>query len=520
MSSGMAVKQVNPGADIIGARHALTMNITAARGLQEVLKSNLGPRGTMKMLVSGAGLIKVTKDGKVLLDEMQIQHPTAAIIARTATAQDEMTGDGTTSSVLFTGELLSQAERYLVEGVHPRILVDGFELARERTLAFLDEYKTKLDLAPSSSSSSDSSSSPSPSTVSVKVSRELMQQAARSSLKTKLNEELAEHMVPIIVNSLETICKSDGDGMKDIDLHMVEIMSMKHQSAFDTRFVDGLVLDHGSRHPDMSKRSENAYILILNVSLEYEKSEINAGFFYKDADERQRLMNAERKFTDDKVNKIIAFKNSVCGSDGSKSFIIVNQKGIDPISLDMLQKANIVGIRRAKRRNMERLSRACGGFAVNSVDDMTAESLGFAKLVYEHTLGDDKFTFIEGCKNASSCTILVKGPNDHTIRQIMDAVHDGLRAVKNVIDDRAYVPGAGAFELAAHLDLHKFKQTVAGRAKLGVAAFADALLVIPKTLATNAGLDPQSVLIELLEEASTGLRVGLDLDTGDRKSVV
>ena len=452
----------------------------------------------------------------MLLDEMQIQHPTAAIIARTATAQEDQTGDGTTSNVLFTGELLAQAERYIAEGLHPRILVDGFELAREETLHFLDSYKTNL--------------------TEQQLTRGLMVEVARTALRTKLNEELADHMTDIVVDAVLTIHKravsesssgstkqlngGSGSGSGDasavkLDLHMVEIMTMKHQSALDTRFIDGLVLDHGSRHPDMKTSSDECYIMTLNVSLEYEKSEVNAGFFYATAEERQKLVAAERKYTDDKVNRIIAFKNELEAKENkSINLVLVNQKGIDPVSLDLLQKAGIVGIRRAKRRNMERLVRACGGYAVNSVDSLESACLGYAAKVYEHTLGDDKYTFIEGCRHPTSCTILVRGPNDHTIRQIQDAVHDGLRAVANIIEDRSIVPGAGAFELAAHLHLHQWKQTVAGRPKIGVQAFADAMLVIPKVLCSNSGLDAQGTLIELLDEVAKGQRVGVDVETG------
>lgn len=492
----MSVKQINPGAEVIGAKHALQMNITAAKSLAEILKTNLGPRGTFKMLVGGAGQIKVTKDGKVLLDDMQIQHPTAAIIARTATAQEDMTGDGTTSNVLFTGELLSQSERYLTEGLHPRVLVEGMELAREHTLKFLDEYKTSLPDGP--------------------LDRETLVSVARTALRTKLHEELADHLTEIVVSAVQVVtAKATDKDIPTLDLHMVEIMHMKHQSAMDTTFIDGLVLDHGARHPDMPKRSENAHIMILNVSLEYEKSEVNAGFFYKSAEERSKLVAAERKFTDDKVRRIIAWKEA--NIPAGHTLIVINQKGIDPISLDLLQKAGIVGIRRAKRRNMERLARACGGYAINSVDDMPADCCGFAKLVYEHTLGDDKYTFIEGCANPTSCTILIKGPNEHTIRQMLDAVHDGLRAVKNVTEDRSLVPGAAAFELAAHLELHRYKATVQGRAKIGVQAFADALLTVPKTLASNSGQDPQAAVIELLDAAAEAGRlsqVGLDIESG------
>jgi T-complex protein 1 subunit zeta len=487
MSAGL--KTINPNADVIGSKHALSMNITAARGLQNVVKTNLGPKGTLKMLVSGAGQVKLTKDGKVLLDEMQIQHPTAAIIARTATAQDDMTGDGTTSNVLFTGEILHQSIRYIEEGLHPRVLVEGIEKAREITLEFLDEFKTEMKT----------------------IERETLVQVARTSLRTKLHRDLADHVTEIVVDAVQKIHVPG----EQIDLHMIEIMHMIHMSAFDTKFIDGLVLDHGARHPNMAKRSENCFIMILNVSLEYEKSEINASQFYKTAEERAKLVDAERKFTDDRVREVIAFAQSVrVGKNANAGFIVINQKGIDPISLDLLQQAKIVGIRRAKRRNMERLAKACGGYAVNSMEGVTPDCLGHADLVYEHTLGDEVYTFVEGCGMATSCTILVRGENDYTIRQLKDALRDGLRAVVNVIEDQSAVPGAGAFEIAAHRRLLQRKAEIPGRAKLGIQAFADALLIIPKTLAANSGLDVQDALIAVMDESAKGAQVVIDINTG------
>lgn len=488
-----AVKLLNPNADIIGQRHALQTNVAAARGLAGIVKSNLGPKGSLKMLVGGAGQVKLTKDGKVLLDEMPIQHPTALLIARTATAQDEITGDGTTSTVLFTAELLRQAERQLQEGLHPRTLVDGFEIAREATLEFLDTFKR--DFADDE-----------------KLERETIIQVARSSLRTKVYEKLADHLAEIVTDAVTCVHQPE---KKQVDLHMVEVMHMRHRSDLDTRFVNGLVLDHGARHPNMAKRSERCHILTLNVSLEYEKSEVNAAFFYKTAADREKLVKAERKFTDDKVQAIIDFKEKVCaGTDDN--FVVINQKGIDPPSLDMLQRAGIVGLRRAKRRNMERLALACGGHAVNSTEDLEPDCLGWADLVYEHTLGDDKFTFVEGCRNPSSCTVLIRGPSEYQIRQIQDAIRDGLRAVTNIIEDRAMVPGAAAFEVAAHVHLlTKTKPATEGKAKLGVQAFAEALLTIPKQLADNAGLDATDTVIKLLEASAAGLPAGLDIETGD-----
>lgn len=483
-----AISILNPKAEIARASHSLAINISAAKGLQEILKSNLGPKGTMKMLVSGAGEIKITKDGNVLLHEMQIQHPTASLIARTATAQDDVTGDGTTSSVLIIAELLKQADGYIAEGLHPRIIVEGFDLAKTKALELLEKIK-----------------------VPSKVDRDLLIQVARSSLQTKVTPELAEHLTTVVVDAVLAI-HEDG---KPIDLFMIEIMEMMHKTESDTKLIKGLVLDHGSRHPDMPKYVKDAYILTANVSLEYEKTEVNSGFFYKSAEEREKLVAAERAFTDEKCKKIIELKKKVC--DGTqKGFVVINQKGIDPVSLDMLAANGIIGLRRAKRRNMERLTLACGGVAVNAVDDLTPDVLGHADEVYEHVLGEDKYTFVEGCKNPKSVTILIKAANKHSMSQIKDAIKDGLRAVTNAIEDKFIVPGAGAFELAVSDALNAYKETVKGKARLGVAAFADALLIIPKTLAQNAGHDQQSVLVELHDAYATGGKklVGVDLKTG------
>lgn len=187
---------------------------------------------------------------------------------------------------------------------------------------------------------------------------------------------------------------------------------------------------------------------------------MHSGFFYKTADERETMVAAERKFIEARCNKIIDLKNKVCGDDPSKNFVVINQQGIDPNSLDLLAKAGITALRRAKRRNMERLTKACGGLPMNSLEDLTPECLGYAGLVYEHTLGEEKFTFVEDLKNPESVTILIRGPNKYSIRQIKDAIFDGLRAIKNTIEDGSLVPGAGAFEVALHSELVEFKPKV------------------------------------------------------------
>ena len=218
-------------------------------------------------LVGGAGQVKLTKDGRVLLHEMQIQHPTAAMIGRAATAQDDIVGDGTTTNVLFIGELMRQAERYLGEGVHPRILVDGLEKAKKETLNFLETFKVAQE----------------------ELSRDLLLNVARTSLNTKIHPSIANPLTEIVVDAVKTITRDER-----IDLHMIEIMHMQHKMSTESRLVRGLVLDHGGRQSDMPSRLENCYIMCLNVSLEYEKTEVNSGFFWSNAEQRQKLIESER----------------------------------------------------------------------------------------------------------------------------------------------------------------------------------------------------------------------------------
>ncbi|CAF1106730.1 unnamed protein product [Rotaria sordida] len=531
-----AITTLNPKAESARHAQALAINISAARGLAEMLKTNLGPKGTMKMLVSGAGDIKITKDGNILLHEMQVQHPTASLIARAATAQDDITGDGTTSIVLIIGELLKQADLYMDEGLHPRIVAEGFELAKKEALQVLDTLK-----------------------IPVTVNRETLVQIARTSLRTKLSIENADILTDIVVDAILAINESG----KPTDLNMIEIMEMQHRTEADSRLVRGIVLDHGGRHPSMPKALKNAYILTCNVSLEYEKTEVNAeadsrlvrgivldhggrhpsmpkalknayiltcnvsleyektevnaGFFYKNTEERDRLVASERKFIDDRVQKIVELKRKVCSDgDKNKSFVVINQKGIDPFSLDMLAKEGILALRRAKRRNMERLTLACGGEAMNSVENLTKECLGFAEDVYEHVLGEEKYTFVEGCKNPKSVTVLLKGSTKYILNQLKDALRDGLRSLTNAIEDGCVIPGGGAFEIVAHQALTQYKEQVKGRARLGVQAFAESLLIIPKAIAQNAGHNQQETIVKLQHEYATSkIPVGIDIATGE-----
>ncbi|EKX73095.1 chaperonin-60kD, ch60, putative [Theileria equi strain WA] len=492
----MSVNILNSRADSLQAIAALATNIHAAKSLFDILKTNLGPKGTCKMLVNGAGNIKITKDGSVLLSEMMIQHPTAMVLCRAAAAMDEVTGDGTTSNVLFSTSLMKNSEEYILyQNVHPKFICDGFDLALKKVLDSIPEMAIPVTLDDSGK----------------ELDWEILGSVAKTSVCTKLPGNLALSIAKEVVDAVKLIYRPD----QALDLFMVEILHMKHRFASETRLVRGMVFDHGSRHPDMPKKLKNSYILTLNCSLEYEKSEVHAGFFYSSAEQRQKLVNSERNFTDEKVRKIIELKHKVCTPENGYTFSVFNQKGIDPPALDMLAKEGIIALRRVKRRNMERITLCCGGTPCNSVEDLSIDDLGFAEEVYEQILGEEKFTFIEGVKNPTSCTILIKGSSDYSINQIKDAIRDCLRAVKNGIDDKKVLPGAGSTEIALYNILMKYSNEVKGKAKYGVSVFAESLLMIPKTLTDNAGLDGKEVILELLDLQNESQRqIGVDLETG------
>uniref|UniRef100_A0A2K5N1Z0 Uncharacterized protein n=1 Tax=Cercocebus atys TaxID=9531 RepID=A0A2K5N1Z0_CERAT len=272
-------------------------------------------------------------------------------------------------------------------------------------------------------------------------------------------------------------------------LFMVVIMEMKHKSETDTSLIRGLVLDHGAQHPDRKKGVEDIYILKCNVSLEYDKTEVNSGFFFN--------KSAEERKTHKKLKKKKELKRKVCG-DSDKGFVVINQEGIDPLSLDAFAKEGRVTLHRDKRRNMERPTLACGEVALNSFDNLNPDCLGHAGLVYKYTLGEDKCTFIEKCNKTHY------------------AVRDGLRAVKNAVDEGCVFPGAGAVEVAMADALIKYKPSIKGRAQLGVQAFADVLLIVPKVLAQNSGFDLQEILVKIQAQCSeSGQLVGVNLDTGE-----
>lgn len=435
------------------------ISLNAAKGLQDVMEKNLGPKGTFKILVSSSGEIKLTKDGSLLLKEMQIQNPVALLIARSILNQTNYSGDGTTSITLILGELFRNIEKYLEKNIHPQLLCEGIDIGKRQLELFVNTQSVKFF-----------------------KKKLILFRIARSIFGTKLKPSFVNKISKIAVEAVLTICRE-----KEVsDLNLIEILQMEGQNELESRFVRGLVLDHGSRHPDMPKIMHNVFILVCNISLEYEKSEINSSFNSVSCDQQEKLFNREREVIDKKVNKIIQLKRLVCRK-GLKGFLVINQKGIDNVSLDLFCKEGILALRRAKKKNMERISVLCNSIPVNSVDDIDSTVLGFAGLVYEQMIGEEKFTFIENVSNPFSGTILIKGSNLFLRKNTEEVIKNGIKALKMSLEDRCCLRGAGYTETKGSEFLLSYSKKISGGLKYGIQALAQSLLAIPETLNKNEG---------------------------------
>ncbi|XP_062896820.1 T-complex protein 1 subunit zeta-like [Mobula hypostoma] len=469
------------------AEATLADNVAAARALQNMVRTSLGPKGTVKMLVSEAGDIKITKSGGLLLRSMRRQQPAATFIAQTVLSMSDRTGDGATSAVLLVGEMLKEAERYVSQGVHPRVIVEGLKAAKKEAIFCLDELWEDVD-------------------------KSIMQKVARTSIGTKVCAELAEVLAEPVATAVNSVSQS----REPVDLNRVQLVAMGHEMEQDVRLVKGIVLEQRARHPDRKWRKEDAFVLALNVALKLANRKGSSRHFCVDAGEKQGSAEAEWRVIRENVQKIIALKCDVCGTS-NKSFIVVNQKGLDTMALGAFASEGIMALLNVKKHDVEMLPLGCGGRVVSSMQDLSAECLGHAGLVYQETQEASTYTFFEQCDDPRCVTLLIKDSNEHTLAQIKEAVLHGMRAVKNSIDDGSAMPGAGAVELRIRNQLVHHRDTeMKGAALLGFQAFADAILTIPKTLVENAGLDPYEVVCKALEaEEQTTIPVGIDLSSGE-----
>ncbi|MDH5450487.1 MAG: thermosome subunit beta [Candidatus Bathyarchaeota archaeon] len=480
--AGTPVLILREGSTRSRGKDALHANIMAARIVAETVKSALGPKGMDKMLVDSFGDVTITSDGRTVLDEMDIQHPAAKMMVEVAKTQDSEVGDGTTTVVIVAGELLSKAEELIRKGVHPTVIIDGYRKAAERALETLE--KLAIPVKPNE--------------------KESLKKVAITSMASKLVAENKEYLADIASSAILHVAQKIGEGYKaDVDDIMVE--KKPGESLRDTKLINGIVVDKEVVHPGMPKRIEKAKIALLDVPLEIEKTEFDA----KINIESPEQMDAFLKQEEDMI-KVMVEKLAKSGAN-----VVLCQKGIDDLAQHYLARKNMLAVRRIKKSDMEKLSKATGGKVATNLDGLSKNDLGYANLVEQRKIGDDKMTFIEGCKNPRSVAILIRGGTERIVDEAERSIHDALCVARDVVEEPKIMAGGGAPELEVARQLREYAETLPGREQLAVMGFAEALEAVPITLAENAGLDPIDIISELRVHHEKGEKwSGVDVHGG------
>jgi len=428
--AGTPVLILREGASRSRGREAQHANIMAAKIVAEAVKSALGPKGMDKMLVDSFGDVTITSDGRTVLDEMDIQHPAAKMMVEVAKTQDSEVGDGTTTSVIIAGELLGKAEDLIEKNVHPTVIIDGYRKAAEKALETLE--KIAISVKPNE--------------------KEFLEKVAITSMASKLVAENKEYLADIAARAILHVSQKTETGYRaDVDDVMVE--KKPGESVTDTRLINGIVIDKEVVHPGMPKRIEKAKVALLDVALEIEKTEFDAKINIESPEQMDAFLKQEETMLKDMVEKITK----------SGANVIICQKGIDDLAQHYLARKGILATRRAKKSDIEKLAKATGGKIITNLNDMSKDDLGYAELVEERKIGDDKMTFIEGCKNPRSVAILIRGGTQRIVDEAERSIHDALCVAKDVVEEPKVVAGGGAPELEVAKELKKYAETLPGR---------------------------------------------------------
>ena len=461
-------------------KDATSNNIMAARAVANAVRSTLGPKGMDKLLVDSTGDVTITNDGVTILKEMEVQHPAAKMIIEAAKTQDSEVGDGTTTVAILAGELLKKAEDLLGQGVHATVIVDGYVLAAKKASEILDSIA--IDVPANG--------------------RDLLDKIAKTAMTGKWAEtpegKISGYAVDIVLSAVETT-----DGKRTVDLDKIKVEKKVGESIEDSELIEGVVVDKTRAHQNMPRLIEKAKIALLSAPIEVRDTETKAELQIKTSSQFQLFMDQEKAAIKAVVDKVLK----------SGANVIFCQKGIDDLAQHHLAYAGVLALRRVNRSDLDRLSRATGANIVTSLDELKPSDLGTADLVEEKKVGNGAMTFVSGTRN-KSVTLVLRGGTQQVLDSMERALDDAVHAVADVIEDQRVIPGGGASEVELSLRLREYASTLKGREQLAVAKFAEALEIVPKTLAENAGFNFIDKLVELKKGHDTDKKAGLNVYTG------
>ncbi len=483
MMAGQPILILKEGTRRETGREAMRNNIAAARAIADAVRSTLGPRGMDKMLVDSLGDVVITNDGVTILKEIDVEHPAAKMMVEVAKTQDGEVGDGTTTAVVLAGELLKNAEELLEQNVHPTVIAAGYRHAAEKAKEILEEIAKPLNID----------------------DEETLKKIASTALSSKSASMAKDLLSEIAVKAVKKVAE-EIDGRIYVDMDSIQIVKKQGGAIDDTELIDGIIIDKEKVHPGMPSRVKDAKIALINMALEVKKPEIDANIQIKDPAMVRAFLDEEEKLLREMVDKIKA----------SGANVVFCQKGIDDMAQHFLAKEGIYAVRRVKKSDMEKLSKATGAKIITNLDDLTSEELGHAELVEQRKIGEDNMTFVIGCENPKAVSILVRGGTEHVVDEIERSLQDALHVVAKAVEDGKIVTGGGSSAVEMALRLRDYAASVGGREQLAIEAFADALEVVPRTLAENAGHDPIDMLIELRKAHKDGnVNAGINVYKGE-----
>ena len=462
--AGQPVLILKEGTSRTRGRTAQRNNIAATKIIAEMVKTTLGPKGMDKILVDSIGDVVVTNDGATILDKMDVEHPAAKMLIEVAKAQDSSVGDGTTTVVILTGELLKRAEELIEQKIHPSTVITGYRRALDIALSALDKVAKSIKLE----------------------DKAILKKIVNTSLGSKSLGFAAEHIADLSINAVLSIIE-DRDGKPYADKDNIQIIKKMGKSLMESELINGVIVDKEVVHPAMPKRVVNAKIALINAPFEIEKTEFSAEIRIRDPLKVKEFLDEETKILKQMVDKVVQIGANV----------VFCQKGIDDIAQFFLAKAGVLAVRRVKSSDMEKLAKATGGRIVTNFDDLSEKDLGLAGLVEERKVGEDKMVFVRECKNPKAVSILIRAGLERQLDEAERALNDAIMNLISLIRNMKYVPGGGATEMALASAIKKNAPKYPGREQLAMLAFAESLEMIPRTLAENAGLEPVEILTEL-----------------------
>ena len=480
---GIPVLVLREGSERTRGRDAQSANINAAKAVASAVRTTLGPKGMDKMLVDSLGDVTITNDGVTILKEMEIESPAAKMVVEVAKTMDEVAGDGTTTAVVLGGELLKKAEELLEQELHPSVITLGYRLAEEKSKEILDEFAVDLDIE----------------------NEEDLKKIAKTAITGKFAEASRDFLADIAVKAVKLITETGHGGERVVDIDNISVEKKTGGKVGETMLVQGMALDKEVVHAGMPKRVEEAKIALINASLEVKKTETSAELRITKSDQLKAFLDEEEREMREMAMRIKA----------SGANVVICQKGIDDLVQHYLAKEGIMAVRRAKKSDMEKLAKATGGKVITNLEELNETDLGHAEFVEERKVGGDKMVFIEGCKNPHAVSIVIRGGTEHVVDEVERALHDMLMVVGSIIEEGKAVAGGGAVETELALRLKSYSASLKGREQLAVEKFAEAMEIIPRTLAENSGLDPIDTLVELKAAHERGEKTaGLDVYSG------